>query len=208
MSGAVVLGLILAFVLFNIDTALILERRRRKGDPSSSTRPYKWGYYIGVVAIMFGTIMLFVGIADERDGSWVAGVALFAVYATLGYFVTRRRAWAWVLLTIASLNPILWVAHYAYGENRWSEFAAEKALRSSLGEQGLTVESRLSKRIRRWHGGKLVLVWFGGAVLLLFLNAVLEQTGSDRATVLVIWLVLISPIIWASWIWFDGREER
>lgn len=204
--------------LFAIGPALYLERRRRQAD-GASTMPYKWGYYQGLGSLLFGTFMLFVGLAAGSQGALV-GLLLFGVYGVGGWFVVKRRRWAWVVLTVATLNPVLWFAHYIYGRNRWHEFLREAEMRRSIPEDnssafasansGLphvspSVRTGPGARIRRWHAGKIALMWGASLVWWILLRAMLPY-GHDSVTRLVFWCVLAVPCAWVTWTWLTGRE--
>jgi hypothetical protein len=50
-------------------------------------------------------------------------VVFFGLHAVAGWFIIKRKPWAWVVGTVFSFNIFLWVINYAYGRNRWREFA-------------------------------------------------------------------------------------
>jgi hypothetical protein len=44
-----------------------------------------------------------------------------AIYAVLAWFFAQRHHWAWITLTILSLNSIAWIINFIYLRKRWSE---------------------------------------------------------------------------------------
>lgn len=125
-------------------------------------------------------------------------------------FVVKRRRWAWVVLTIASLNPILWIAHYFYVRHRWTELRRETAQSTHAGDSGqdpragMTVVARLQQRLVAWHPGKIALLWGIAVVILLMLLSLYED---EKLTALVLWMVLSGPLFYATWVWFGSRER-
>jgi hypothetical protein len=47
----------------------------------------------------------------------------FAVQAVCGWFIIKRKRWAWAVGTAASFNIVWWIANTIYAKNRWQEFA-------------------------------------------------------------------------------------
>lgn len=45
--------------------------------------------------------------------------------AFFGYKIIKRKKWSWILGTIMSLNPILFIINWIYARNRWDEFTQE-----------------------------------------------------------------------------------
>jgi hypothetical protein len=200
-------GIAVICAILAIAPAFILERRRVKRE-LANTQPYTWGLYQGLGALLFGVVMLVGGIAAGGEG-FLGGLALFGLYGITGWFVVKRRRWAWVLLTVATFNPFLWIAHYVYGRNRWSEWVHEAAMRSPG-----TIDNRESKyeralrRIRRWHGGKVLMLWAASLLLFIGLKTAFDPYSNDTPAIVVLWLVLSSPLFVVTWAWFDSRETH
>lgn len=200
-------GIAAICALLAIAPAFILERRRVRM-AVDKTLPYRWALYQGITAVLFGTVLLVAGFAGGSDGVF-GGLLFFALYAVTGWFVIRRRRWAWVVLTLASFNPILWIAHYIYGSNRWGEWAREaSARRSAKGVSSATGwHHRVLRRVRSWHGGKLVMLWAASVLVFAAIKVVFDPYGHDTASVVLIWLFLCAPLFMATWVWFDSRES-
>jgi len=111
------LAIVVGVPVLPIVAALGLNRRFRRRHPGK--RPYRWGYYFSIEAALAG---IGLGILLEPG---VLGVALCGlIYAVLAWFFARRQRWAWLVLTVLSLNPLVWVINLVYLSKRWAEDAA------------------------------------------------------------------------------------
>jgi hypothetical protein len=72
-----------------------------------------------------GLATLAAGLAGEQRHMLVGGGAtvFFALHAVCGWFIIRRKRWAWVIGTLLSISPAIWIPNAIYGSNRWKEFA-------------------------------------------------------------------------------------
>lgn len=68
--------------------------------------------------------------------------------------------------------------------------------------------------VRRWHIGKLVLLWAWGAVLILLALAGVQAVPSNEASWtllgwLLVFLAVAVPVGLSviTWIWLGGRED-
>ena|ERR1700730_13395302 len=109
---------------------------------TGSQKPYRWGYFTGLQVLGFygylalePNITLWFDLIKEFPEHQTREIILHYVFskhglisllwgsiAACGYFCIRRRRWAWIMTTIATLNPLVWIINYIYGANRWSEF--------------------------------------------------------------------------------------
>lgn len=95
--------------------------------------PFTWGYFLGLCRLCCGVFALvilvltpFVSHDQHEKGQALVGcLIIIAAWGLPGLFVIKRRAWAWVLLTVVSFNPVLWVANHRFGRNRWPEWRRE-----------------------------------------------------------------------------------
>jgi hypothetical protein len=131
ITGILWLYTILAIV-GSIFTASALEKRLKSRTPA--TRPYRWGFYVGTMGIACAPIALLTilgAIVAGRNRNWIpfgeclAFAVFFIVHTVCGWFIIRRKRWAWVLGTIFSCNIFVWIINYNYGRNRWGEFVGE-----------------------------------------------------------------------------------
>lgn len=114
MPSVVLVEILLLIFVVPYVLATILNTRFRRRHPS--LRPFLWGYYFCTQTFL--TTILF-GIFLEWSLPKLLLVAL--IYALLGWFFARRHHWAWVVLTVASLNPVNWILNSVYLWKRWSE---------------------------------------------------------------------------------------
>lgn len=98
----------------------------KKKQPSA--KPYAWGYFHGVGGLVAGILfsLLFFYLASVSYG---ANVPMFIAYgiwalatAVFSYLIIRRNKWGWIVGTIISANPVLWIINAFYAKRRWSEF--------------------------------------------------------------------------------------
>ena len=88
-------------------------------------KSYVWGYFTGVVTIVWGIILfivclsllfLNVDIGPINRTLFYLGFLIF--YTALGSFVCSKEKWAFIILTILWINPIIWVTNYFYIKRR------------------------------------------------------------------------------------------
>lgn len=138
------LSIIAPFIL-----PFILDNKRRKKFPE--TRPYRWGYFMGLfwIAVAFSTLDILV--SRNLDFSYCLIVSAgIAIYFLLGIFIIRRNPWAIVIGTILTLNPIFWICNGIYFAKRWREFAAEATDAVILFYHGTAAEPFESLKTNSW----------------------------------------------------------
>jgi hypothetical protein len=141
LTGAVIISLVAAFWW-----DLRLKARR------SAARPYMWGFFFGCICIAYvplAALSALEVVAAALRAKWAACdvhaffTVLFALNVACGWFIIRRKGWAWALGTLLGpicafpvlrdlLGPVLghvgflgciiWLVNYVYGRNRWAEF--------------------------------------------------------------------------------------
>ncbi len=138
-----VVGLLIYFVIVVVGSSLIarrLEAKRRQAVPG--TLPYTWGYFWGLAGLVSGCMFGVMGIlgvvgphkrlaylAVVLHGDWrgpqnaAIDLVVAALFIPTHYYVIRRKKWAWVMGTVTSLNPVVWIINAIYGWRRWKEFA-------------------------------------------------------------------------------------
>lgn len=118
--------------IVSIVVALVLEKRLKARTPA--TRPYRWGYYFGCMGVAcapFVPIFALGVLATGSSGQWgqcgefTFYMVYFAVQGACGWFIIRRKRWAWVVGTILSFNIVAWCINYIYARRRWGEFVGE-----------------------------------------------------------------------------------
>ena len=88
-------------------------------------KSYVWGYFTGVVTIVWGIILfivclslLFLNVDIGPINTTLFYLAFLIFYTALGYFVCSKEKWAFIILTILWINPIIWVTNYFYIKRR------------------------------------------------------------------------------------------
>ncbi len=213
-TGVEPLSVLLGVATVSIVVALLLEARLKPR--RAWGLPYVWGYFQGSSGLIAGSLAFVAGLAGAEYGinSTVLTLILAgAIWAPAGYYVIRRRRWAWIVHTAASLNPVWWIANYLYARRRWSELEgrphpkmpeSHQASREPSGKPKM-YRVGIRSRIRRWHAGKLWMLWGIAAILLFTIYDSVAYV--DRSQALLTWLVLCVPLILITWIWFGGREK-
>lgn len=107
----------LAVLIGPIIIALALNRRFRREHPEK--RPFRWGYYFGVMSFV---VVVCLGLLLDLGA--IAMILSVIIYGLLAWFFAQRRPWAWIALTILSFNPIAWIINAIYLGRRWREEAA------------------------------------------------------------------------------------
>jgi hypothetical protein len=127
-------------VIAGVTAALLLAKRLKARIPDA--RPYRWGYYVGSMGVAcapWAALLALSMAVGAVNGQWeaVGECLVFSLFFTLhticGWFIIQRKRWAWVVGTVFSCNPILWLINYAYARNRWGEFAGQ--FRGSAGTE-------------------------------------------------------------------------
>lgn len=101
--------------------------RPRKGTGTSSDS-YGWGTYFGLSSLFFGALLTgFVcGVLLLRNHqaslSEIQWLTISVSYAWLGALVLTKSRQGWVILSILSINPIVYLINWFYGRNRWQQF--------------------------------------------------------------------------------------
>ena len=123
---------VLVAVVASICIASSLEKSLKTRLPA--TRPYMWGFYTGCMGVACAPLavvaalgMAVAGINGrwETFGLFLALTAWLALSTVSGWFIIKRKRWAWLLGTILSGNILVWIINYIYGRNRWGEFVGE-----------------------------------------------------------------------------------
>jgi len=123
-----------------IRAARQLDRRLHTRNPSAKS--FKWGYwnghllsatsgFLGVSFLLAVLGLLLVNGTFSLKGLLI--VLALCPFFVLGVSIELRNRWAWIVWTIVSLNPILWVVNGIYIKNRWKEIADEQASSSADG---------------------------------------------------------------------------
>ena len=107
--------------LLAVVPAILLERRRKVRSPNQ--RPYTWGYFQGIAGLLFSLVLIVGGLSKGLDADAVAGLLYFVVLAIAAWLTIQRNRWAYIVFTLGSLNPFLWVINGVYISHRWKELS-------------------------------------------------------------------------------------
>ena len=69
-----------------------------------------------------------VGLCLLLDCGIICLIVCGLIYGVLAWFFAQRRRWAWIALTILSVNPIAWIINAIYLRRRWAEDSAAPAI--------------------------------------------------------------------------------
>ena len=90
-------------------------------------KPFTWGFWQGTSGLILGigsTLLgsyLFVSTNKTEEAIFVFSVGILAI--VLGIFINKRSRWAFVIHTIITINPLVWLINGIYIKNRWDELA-------------------------------------------------------------------------------------
>jgi len=136
IAGVIWLNIEYPVVIFNEILAIPIYFLAKKLDnkhliKQPDDRGYKWGYFQGITAIVWGVISLLVlAIMFVMLGSKTfldieinttyqsVGIVISIIYMFIGYAVCLRDRGHLIALSIFSLNPIIWVINYFYIKRR------------------------------------------------------------------------------------------
>ncbi len=110
----------LGILILPIIAAFALNRGFKRHDPNK--KGYRWGYYFSIMSFIGGLIL-----GAFLEAGAVGMILTGLIYGGLAWFFARRQRWAWIALTILSLNPIAWIINAIYLRRRWREDAAVTA---------------------------------------------------------------------------------
>jgi len=121
--------LVLGIYAGTIFVALAFSRQFNKEfqDKYPSKRPFTWGFFISIVGVLISAIAGYIYILDvilePHKGVYMGLVKATTSFITavVYYFMFKRNRVAWVIGTVGSLNPILWIINGIYLKHRWQE---------------------------------------------------------------------------------------
>jgi drug/metabolite transporter (DMT)-like permease len=113
---------IAAVVLFAPFTcAYLLNKRLQRDHPDFKS--FFWGYYSALALLVFQPFLV-AGQLHNADISVLRFGVTFCFLITLPFSVLTlmRKKMGFIILTIITLNPIVWIINGFYIKNRWNEF--------------------------------------------------------------------------------------
>jgi S1-C subfamily serine protease len=135
IAKVIVYAYFFAAVIVSICAAQLLQKRLKRQSPE--TRPYRWGYYFGCsnlacapIAFLFACLAVIFAAYEKPEA--VGEYSVYAIYlgflAICGWFIVKRRWWAWVCGTIFSFNIVLWMINGVYGSRRRTELSKKSRI--------------------------------------------------------------------------------
>jgi hypothetical protein len=122
MQAAKFFSVFIALIGGSIWLSRVLDRRWRA--KYRKEKPFAWGYFQAIGMIIAGSSWL-VGWFDGTVPSALAPVCVVFFVGGLAIglpVIIKKKKWAWLLMVILQLDPIIWIIDYIYGKNRWKEF--------------------------------------------------------------------------------------
>jgi len=129
MTEYLVINLIVALPALLL--ALWRDKKLHKRNPSAMG--FKWGYFTGFrilfVAIILLPFLVLSALLGDLTEDEVLGFYFLVIVVLLvpGIFILCRHRWAWILYTVCSMNPALWIINAMYIKNRWKELREESS---------------------------------------------------------------------------------
>jgi len=127
---------VIVWLVGAVGCAYRLEQRRRSlPEPEMALARYipentfYWGYWLGCTqAFVSGLflIALMISLLTGResvgeDGFPLLIVVLFVVFVLVnGVQTCRLNRWAFIICSVLSLNPLIWIVNIVYGYKRWN----------------------------------------------------------------------------------------
>ncbi|GEM_PF-2331184 len=98
--------------------AVFLNRRHQSRHPNG--HPYGWGYYLGFCGFLAPLLW---GLTNGNfAGCFLAGAIIYYPFAIL---TLCRNRWGLLILTVLSINPIIWIINGFYISKRWNQMATK-----------------------------------------------------------------------------------
>jgi len=168
LTGYVVLVILLPMLAVVSSMVISNKLQRDLKIRRPNARPYQWGYFIGCMCFWFAP-------------------ATLGLSALCGWGIIKRRRWAWITMTILTLNPLGWIINGIYASHRWREFGEEHQAAAMAAKRGVV------DRSRRFGYGILAVVF--GVLASLFLVAAIGIIFSTQPTRDAIYLLTVCIFI-------------
>jgi len=132
LSTMIIIVCIIASIVIAIKVGNVFDEKY------PNLQPYKWGFFQGWVGLLTGGVLTILMLINplllfsdlklsEDEGFRIFVTVFMAVYMSIMaiacLFIIKRKRWGWIVATILSLNPILWVVNGIYLKNRWKELS-------------------------------------------------------------------------------------
>lgn len=98
-----------------------------------SSRPFMWGYFVSLTGMLNAVFNLWLllwpltlmdspNIHEVPHPELLLAIPVGFVY----YLMFKRNRIAWIIGTIMTMNPIVWVINSIYLKHRWKEMSPDK----------------------------------------------------------------------------------
>jgi len=132
MPGPFELIIILFLIIYPLTIYYFANKMNDKFQlKNPNSRRFIWGFFMGISSIVTSIlvfIMDLLQVSSLGDGfGWdiqyiIVDIFFLGMGVLIGYLVINRNKIALVVLTVISINPIIWVINFFYLKNRWNEF--------------------------------------------------------------------------------------
>ena len=131
MPGPFELIIIVGLIIYPLTIYYFAKRmdaRFQLNNPDS--KRFIWGYFTGITSISTPILFLIIDLLLMSDlgdelvvdvGLMTLSISLKVVVIFAGYWAIKKDKIALVMLTIISINPIIWVVNFFYLRKRWDE---------------------------------------------------------------------------------------
>jgi len=110
-----------------LPACLVLNRKLMADEPGA--RPFKWGFYITVATLVSSVANLVVMVrfhSYSGEFTWLELVYYMVLAMLCGWALSRDRR-AFLIMTVCTLSPFVWIANGWYLKYRWQDLAPRAA---------------------------------------------------------------------------------
>ena len=134
-------GTLILITCIIISIFLAIKMGDKFDDEHPDLQTYKWGFFQGWAGLLIAAsysllflinpILLFNDPKLADDVGFRVFMTVFLLLWWIGiaiacYSIIKRGRWGWIVATLLSLNPILWIINGIYVKNRWKELGKNK----------------------------------------------------------------------------------
>jgi hypothetical protein len=133
MPGPFELIIILFLIIYPLTIYYFANKMNDKFQlKNPNSKRFIWGYFIGIGSITTSILMFSIDLLQiynlGGEFDWnvqyiIVNIFIMVIGVTIGYLVINRNKIALVVLTVLSINPIIWVINFFYLKNRWDELS-------------------------------------------------------------------------------------
>jgi hypothetical protein len=118
-----IIGTQIVIIIASIIASVILEKKRQDKE---NTRAYTWGYFNGAFCVITSAVILLIMLVALFLGAHSTPEMMFVImfsglFFWLGMLTIKRVCWAFIITTILSVNPIVYLINGIYIYRRRKE---------------------------------------------------------------------------------------